>query len=261
MDTYSDPVASLLRLGRPQGHIADGDYPPYHLGPEHIPELIRLMQDQEIAFGEEPECYAEIHAWRALAQLRAEEAVGPLLDHLAWNAAQEDDWLDWIGEEVPIALAMIGPHVLPIIVERLKGCRSHERVVGDYGKVLRSIAERWPETRAETIAHLSSILDRAGENNPDVNGFIIADLIALKAVETWPTIERAFATGNVDEMILGGVADAKWRMGLGPEPPHLAPVGFFKPLHQDSNAKQRFDERMRKKKAEKKKRKAERKRK
>jgi hypothetical protein len=157
-------------------------------------------------------------------------------------------------------LAMIGPHVLPTIVERLEGCRSRERVVGDYGKVLRSVAERWPEARAQAIAHLSSILDRANENDEGINGFIIADLIDLKAVEAWPSIERAFATGNVDEMILGGVADAKWKMGLGPEPPRRAPVGFVKPPHQGSNAKQRFDERMRKKKAEKKHRKAERKR-
>src|SRR5262245_15058809 len=108
MDTYSASVASLLKLGRPKGHQGDGDFARYRLGPEHISELIRLMRDEEIARSEEPECYAQIHAWRALAELRASEAIEPLLEMLS-SQGDLQDWNDWLTEEAPCVLGKIGP--------------------------------------------------------------------------------------------------------------------------------------------------------
>ena len=120
MDTYSAPIAALLKLGRPPGRVGDGDYPPYQLGPEHIPELIRLMQDEEIVRGEDPEWYAQVHAWRALAELRATEAIDPLLAMLAAQGDDVQDWNDWITEEAPIVLGMIGPAALAPTAARLE---------------------------------------------------------------------------------------------------------------------------------------------
>ena len=131
-----------------------------------------------------------------------------------------------------------------------------------YACALKEIASRHPTMRAEAIAHIARILEDARVNQSSTNGFLLAELLDLRAVEAWPTIERAFATGNVDEKIAGGLADAKYELGLGPKPPPRASrFAFPGPFHTGPNAKQRFNERMRKKKAEKKKRKLERKRK
>jgi hypothetical protein len=240
--------------------VGYGDYPTYQLGPEHIPELMRLLQDEETARAEEPDCYAQVHAWRALAELRATAAIEPLVALLAAQSDDEKHWDDWITEEVPIVLGMIGPAALDPTTARLEARGRQEWPSVYFARALTEIAERYPETRGEVVERLVRVLETAVDNDYGVNGSVIGMLMDLKDVEAWPAIERAFGTDNVDEFIVGDAAEVKWRMGLGPEPPRRAPVGYFKPAHQGTNAKQRFDERMRKKKAEKKKRKAERKR-
>ena len=265
MSSESPAVAALRQLGRPDVRTHT-DYSALGIGRGHIPELIKLAVDEVFWNGEEPEVYGPIHAWRALGQLRAAEATEPLLDVLADNARRDDDWSDWIGEELPQVLGEIGPHVVPAIVARLEQREPFDLAVIDYGNVLVEVAKRNPETGEEVIGHLVRVLDRATENGDEVNGFIISDLIDLKAVETWPAIERAFAGGNVDETIAGDAADVKWDLGLGPEPPRRplphfyreAPTGPTVPT--GPTAKERHDARKRKEKAEKKKRKQERKR-
>src|SRR5688572_25668566 len=112
MGSYNPPVAGLLKLGEAQFGGAWADYTAFGIGADHIPELIRLVQDQELVQMEDsaPEVYAQVHAWRTLGQLRAEAAIQPLL---ALLAEQEfDDRDDWVSEEMPRVLGMIGPAAL-----------------------------------------------------------------------------------------------------------------------------------------------------
>lgn len=64
METYTPPVNALLNLGRPDGGPENADYSKFGIGPEHVPELIRLMLDQELAWADSdsPVVYARIHA-------------------------------------------------------------------------------------------------------------------------------------------------------------------------------------------------------
>jgi len=258
MQTYSPPVAALLTLGRPEGRVGDDDLPAYDLGPEQIPELIRLVQDEELAGSQEPECYAQVHAWRALAQLRAEAAIEPLIDLLATEGDIED-WNDWVTEEVPIALAMIGPAALAPSIAWLERRGQEEWRPIYFARTLTEIARHHPEQRGAVVEQLSRVLGTALSNNPGLNGCVIADLMELNAVEAWPTMEAAFATGNADESVAGDAADVKYRLGLGPIPMRQARGRWVPPAARRPNAKQRFNERMAQKKAEKKKRKQERK--
>ena len=86
---YQEPVARLLDYGECKmagGGPAELAWPNYTndlgLTPEHVPELIRLACDASLhaADGESFAVWAPTHAWRALGQLRALEAVVPLLE-------------------------------------------------------------------------------------------------------------------------------------------------------------------------------------
>src|SRR5438067_2166943 len=96
--TYSPPLDRLLPLGRPESDWLD--YHTLGIGPEHVADLIRVVRDpawHELD-PESPAVYTDIHAWRALGQLRAVEAVEALLEALDCDLAEDGDWA---SEELP----------------------------------------------------------------------------------------------------------------------------------------------------------------
>lgn len=253
MASYEPPVSQLLKLGRPEFDLGAVYYSTLGIGAEHIPDLIRLLGDEEMyhADSDAPEVYAQIHAWRALGELKAEAAIDPLLDLLA-NQEDEDDWNDWVTEEVPKVLAMIGPAALPRAATRLEQHHRLEHAPVEYSQTLTEIAKSHPQTRADVVDYLSRMLQLAAENDPSVNGFIISDLIDLKAVEAWPVVEAAFKTSHVNVTIVGDVDYARWHFGLGPKPPTAYRLGRpVAALPLRGTAKQRAEERARQRKAEK----------
>src|SRR2546422_9802392 len=105
---YRPPVDQLLALGKAERHGTGVDYTKLGIGRDHVPELIRMAVDEALNSGPSDSklVWAPVHAWWALAQLRAEEAVVPLLSLLPRIHANNDDW---VGEDVPRVLAAIGP--------------------------------------------------------------------------------------------------------------------------------------------------------
>ena len=257
MGSYNPPVAGLLKLGRPDNE-SEPDYTAFGIGSEHVPDLLRMLRDKERRTRNRSG--TRTFTWRALAQ------VCPLTDQAtAWALADQegDDWDDWITEDIPRVLGRIGPPALAPTATRLISEHRLKRVPGYYGEALTLIAKAHPDTRDEVLKHLCAFLDRAAENDPSMNGFVITNLLDLEAEEAWPRIEAAFATGNVDESITGDAARVKYELGLGPEPPSRrysplsgfreAPFAGAQPLDTNrGNAKQRFNERQRQKKLEKK---------
>lgn len=247
MGTYNPPIDQLLKLGRPDLRKTTIDYLALGIGPEHVPTLLQMLTDESLN-ETEPEWYAQVHAWRAIEQLRPKEAIEPLLDLVAKNA-QEDDSDDWAFEDLPRVLGAIGPQVIPVVVNRLD--RQNANVTQQYARVLEEVGKQHPEARAEVVSHLCRLLETASTNDATLNAFLISNLINLKATEAWPAIERAYATDNIDLTIHGGLAEAKFYMGLGPQPQRTFATGA--PAHRAGpNAKQRFNERQRQKKLAKK---------
>src|SRR3954452_6496585 len=119
--TYKEPVSRLLEYGECEmgGTKATLAWPDYvnelGLTQDHVPELIRLASDEMLntADSESLAVWAPTHAWRALGQLRAPEAVAPLLDLLK---VKDDDWL---AAELPAVLGLIGPGAIPWLAEFL----------------------------------------------------------------------------------------------------------------------------------------------
>ncbi len=211
--SYQPPVDKLLTYGESNLMTPDEwpDYQELGIGPEHIPDLIRMATDEELneADSESREVWAPIHAWRALGQLRAVEAVEPLLglfDRLEYD--------DWVNEELPDVFGMVGPAALPALAEYIADL-SHidsSRISAIAG--IENIGKRWPDAKGESITLLEERLKQFEENEPDVNGFIVEALVELGARETAPVIERAFDEGYVDPIVMGDWDDVQVELGL-----------------------------------------------
>ena len=220
--TYEPPVDKLLTYGEAELTVSN-QWPNYlelGLGPEHIPDLIRMAQDEELndADSESLEVWAPLHAIRALGQLHAEAAIEPLLS--LFDNPTDDDW---VMEDLPRAYGLIGPAAIPALAA-LVADRSKEefsRTFASNGLV--EIAKMHPEAHSEVISVISKILESFDEEDPEVNGFLIADLGDLKAVETLPLIERAFDADAVDESIIG-LDDVLVDFGLKEREPWPEPV-------------------------------------
>lgn len=225
---YQEPVAALLTLGDVRGE-ARYDYRSLGLVEEHIPELARLAADPELYWGnpESEEVWAPLHAWRALADLRAEGAIEALVGVLSLPASVEDDandYDDWIGEELPEVFAAIGPAAFPALADYLREPTHHRWARTTAAEAIGQIVERFPELRDDAVAALTEVVEattqRPGPTTEDdeiVNGVLIGALLKLRAVESAPVIERAFAAERVDLTFAGDWEDAQIELGLRTE--------------------------------------------
>ncbi len=216
-DNYSEPVAKLLASGETGMH----DFPNYlelGLTREHIPELIRLVQDEELRDlpwnekGEAPpEVYAQVHAWRALAQLKATEAILPFIGLLH---SIDDDQDDYVGEEIPIMFGKLGEPAIEPCRAYLADSKNGEfaRIAAGYG--LAEIGKQHPENRDACIQALMSTLQNYQTDDKSVNAFTLLYLAELKAVEAAPLAEEIFKAERADESVAGDFEDYQIRVGL-----------------------------------------------
>jgi hypothetical protein len=210
---YPPPVSELLTLGDCREMQAWPDYLALGLGPQHIPNLIRMALEEELYWADSDslEVWAPVHAWRALGQLRAEAAAEPLTRLFARIDELDDDWA---GEELPKIFGMIGSAAIPALRDYLAD-PSHDlwaRVAA--AESLGKIGQQHPDARDECVAVLAEQLEQFADLDPTLNAFIINSLVDLKAVEAAPVIERAFAADCVDLSILGDWEEAQIALGL-----------------------------------------------
>src|SRR5258708_20224318 len=156
--TYTSPVDKLLALGEAEPVVPDAwpNYLELGLGPEHIPDLIRMAADHEIRTIEseedeedEPEFWAPVHAIRALGQLHAEAASEPLVHLLA-----ELEHDEWMLEELPLVYGLIGPAAIPALTAYLADSSNEMYSLSYAANGLEEIGERHPDSRSEPIATL-----------------------------------------------------------------------------------------------------------
>ncbi|MEM8643008.1 MAG: DUF1186 domain-containing protein [Cyanobacteria bacterium P01_G01_bin.54] len=209
---YQPPVNKLLTYG--ESAARSKEWPNYvqdlGLQKTHIPELIRMVTDEVFnqADSESLEVWAPTHAWRALGQLQAKSATASLL------ALLDNSFDDWAHTEIPTVLSLIGPEVIPDIERYLADPKRDH-----YGRItavtcLRQLQERHLQARERCIEILLEQLALFEENEPDLNGFLIAGLCDLEAVEHASEIERAFAAKRVDLSIMGDWDEAQVQLGL-----------------------------------------------
>jgi hypothetical protein len=211
--SYSPPVAQLLELGEEK--VRQRDWPDYlalGLTREHVPELIRLLTDPEVQRYHEGSArgyWPPIHAWRALGQLRAEEALQPLV-----KLFEETGGDDWRRSELPKVLGMIGPAA--ISPARRMVAREDLDEFTRYAamEVLTEVATRWPEARDRAVEVLTAFLRNWDDHDPLFNAFLIAELVDADATEAAPLMAAAFEADAVDLSMSGDWEDVQVQMGL-----------------------------------------------
>lgn len=213
---YPPPVNKLLTLGDPRGEREWPDYLALGISAEHVPDLIRMALDETLhwADSESKEVWSPIHAWRTLGQLRAEAATEPLT-HLLVRIDRDHD--DWVGEELPEVFGMIGANAIPVLVAYLSDPRHDLWARVAAGSGLEEIGKQYPPLRSECVTALTHQLERFAENDPTLNGSLLANLLDLRGVESAPVIERAFAAKKVDGSVAGDWEDVQIEFGLKTE--------------------------------------------
>jgi hypothetical protein len=152
-----------------------------------------------------------MHAWRALAELQAVEALPALLDLLRLI---EESEADLIQDELPEVFARLGAAAVSPLTGYLL-----ETEHGDWARVaaaegLKKIADKDADMRPAAVRALASALEGYNVEDETFNGFLVSYLMELRAVETSPLVEQAFLAGRVDETIFGDWEDFQIGIGL-----------------------------------------------
>ncbi len=216
---YAPPVDQLLTLGEPSSKKNTRSYAALGITGADIPELIRMAGDDALhtAPGESPAVWAPVHAWRALGELRAVEAIEPLVELLARSGDLEDDWL---LSDLPHALAAIGPACIPALAGLLTESARVEEARMTAATTLGFVGKRHPELRTECIGHLCRQLADFVAQSPGLNGFLVDALLELRAVEAAAVMEQAFESDKVDLDIAGDWDDVRIELGLASSREH-----------------------------------------
>jgi hypothetical protein len=192
-----------------------------------VPELLAIARQWAEPFDwpedeNDVSGYAPIHAWRGLAQLRAAEAIGPLLEMMDPLDGLGDDWyldefshvFEWIG------LASMAP-LRDYLLDDRHGV--YPRTVASGG--LKELAKRHAHARDDVLKTLCEALSKYEQSDETFNGFLVADLLELKAVEAAELIERVHAADRVDITVCGNWETVRKELGvegLGLVPKELA---------------------------------------
>lgn len=203
---YSEPLTNLLNYGVCENSQEWPNYLNLGFTKEHIPELIRMLTDKELLSSGSDwlKRWAPVHAWRVLGQLRAIEAVEPLLEILDVIAPH-----DFVEEEMVFIFGLIGPDAIPKLEKFLS-----DKSNGDWARVtvasgIEQIALLYPEVKTECVSVLMRQLSNFKENDPMLNGFIIFNLINLNAVGSISLIREVFKNECVDLSIVGDIEDVE----------------------------------------------------
>ena len=210
---YAEPVARLLSYGEVEISRPRERWPDYlevGLTDEHVSDLIRMAMDAELnaSGGDGTEVWAPLHAWRALGQLRAEQAAPSLVRLFELP----DD--DWVADDLPRVFAMIGPAAIPALAAYLDDANIEERCRISIPDCLEQIARRHPAARDDCIAVLMGQFEKFRTNGSGLNGFLISALIDLRATQIIDVIRKAFIEDRVDERVAGDVEEVEIEMGL-----------------------------------------------
>jgi hypothetical protein len=208
---YKAPVQQLLNIGETRS-FNPSEWPDYctrfGLEREHVGDLIRMACDAALNQAEltSSKVWAPMHAWRVLGQMRAEEAVLPLL---ALLRATEDD--EAATAELPAVFGMIGQVAISPLSGFLSDRSNPEAALATALFGIKEIAARHPECRAECVRILVRMLEPQAEMEPTIRGFAVSALIDLEAVEAIDAIRDAFRRDTVDPALFVQAVRDGWR--------------------------------------------------
>jgi len=212
---YPQPVEKLLSYGNCLDLLEWPNYLKLGLTQAHVPDLIRMATDTALneADVDSLEVWAPVHAWRALGQLRAEEAILPLMELF-----EQSEESEWVLEELPEVYGMIGPRAIPPLAKYLSDASHGMEARMTAASCVERIGAMHPGAREECVSVLTRELQHSLTNDPDLNASLIISLVHLKAGESISVIREAYASHRVDLFFAGDLEDVEINLGLRPPP-------------------------------------------
>ncbi len=196
---YPPPLDRLLTLGDPlEVKDIEAKIAQLGFGQEHVPDLVRMTRDRALNTleSEADAVWAPIHALTALASLDVSAHVAELVPLFDIDS-------EWFGEELPAILGKVGQPALEPLRQFVQDRTRWQYSRLNAGTAVEQVGKQHPELRDQAIQIFSDALAHAADNDPEVNGFFMADLIHLNAVEALPVIRSAFEQDLIDESIAG----------------------------------------------------------
>lgn len=236
---YDPPFNQLLTIGDIGDSKEEINYiEQFGLQAEHIPDLLRMMNDEELNHedSDTDEVWAPLHAWRALGQLDVATALDAMLKRLLIR--QLDD--DWLHEDTRELIGRSGKSQISKIAQFIADHSTEDypaiTVISGLGK----LGQNHADMRDECVAILTKQLKKSAGNTESVNGFLVAELLDLKAIESIGVIESAYYLGHVDPTICGKLEDVYVDFGMQEERPvskEEENLGIAARIHALQNAK------------------------
>jgi len=197
--TYPPPLDQLLTLGNAlEVDDINERIAQLNFGQAHVPDLVRMTRDRALntMASESDAVWAPIHALTALASLDVSAYAAELVPLFDIDS-------EWFGEELPDILGKAGQPALEPLRQYIQDNTRWQYGRWNAGTAVEQVAQRHPELRDQAIQILSDVLEHAVDNDPETNGFFLADLLHLDAVEALPVIRSAFEQDMIDESIAG----------------------------------------------------------
>jgi hypothetical protein len=178
-----------------------------------------------------------IHAWRSLAELKADDCADPLLSILNELARIEDEWS---LQDFPNVLGSLGPTVIPSLInfadQTSNDVKARIVVVESLAKIAdadrdgknvtcKQIVEKFHAWLIEVISNpvqFESNLDAYDADSIQFNTAVLDGLLHLKSIESAELIEHAFSANQLDVGLAGDWSAVKQILnakGLGLEMP------------------------------------------
>jgi hypothetical protein len=216
INSYQDPVAKLINL-QEKTRWDDKQWLDYAsqfgLSAADLPELSRLIADDELVDDDGELIFCEIHVLRALVQISPEEGVKLYIAQL--QKFPEDDWLH---EEIRGIGRNAGAIAIEPFTNILTDATQEEYVRVTLANGLEEIGKTHPESRDACVNALMAQLQNYRVQDGDyLNSVVVSNLIQLKAVEAVNLIEEVFANRELDEWATGSWAAAQVSLGLKQE--------------------------------------------
>jgi len=210
--SYPSPVDKLQTFGDCRKFSECPNYLELGFGPEHVADLIRMATDEALntADSDSLEVWAPIHALYTLGQLRAEAAIQPIVGLFNQIEASDNEAVIGLSE----VMGMIGPAAIPALAAFVSNPANKMYPRTYAGDGLEKIGKQYSAVREECIRSIVAAVENFEKNESALNGFLIANLLGLKAVEAALVMERAFVAGCVDETIAGDWKDVQIKLGL-----------------------------------------------
>ena len=215
LEGQSNLLNKIFALPEPQDPVIwslqDPSYGDLDTKVEDIPELISIASDLELFNSKsEAEYWAPVHAWRALGEMRAKDAVIALIDRF-------DDYHEcyWASEELPYIIANIcdADHIGKISNHLLDTSKdSASRIMA--ARTIKILADLYEDKKNEYIDIIACCLDESSQHSRSLNTVLVLALVDMQAQSKIDNIRLAFQEGRIDSFFAGDIEDIEIELGL-----------------------------------------------